>query len=50
MTVYCDVVECKHCKDGECENRFATGEEAIKLHMNCYGELICTDYVEIEEE
>lgn len=50
MRVYCDRVECKNCKNGICENRFATGEEAIKLHENWMGEFICTDFVEEADE
>lgn len=49
MTVYCDVMDCKKNDRGKCKNRFQTGEEAIKLHENCFGVLICTD-CEIEEE
>ena len=51
MRVYCDVLECINCKEGECTNRFDTGEEAISLHENIFGRLICTDYkAEAEEE
>ena len=48
MKVYCDRMECKNCKDGICENIFYTGEKAIKLHENCFGVLVCTDFVEEE--
>ena len=50
MRVYCDRMDCKNCKGGICENRFETGEEAITLHENCFGVLICTDFVEEAEE
>lgn len=50
MRVYCDRMDCKNCKGGICKNRFETGEEAIKLHENCFGELMCTDFVEEAEE
>ena len=49
MRVYCDRVECKNCKNGICKNKFPTGEEAIKLHENCMGQFICTDFEEDEE-
>jgi len=50
MRVYCDVIECENCNNGICVNKFDTGEEAIKLHMNCMGEFICTDMDIPEEE
>ena len=42
MIVYCDDDECRNNHDGICENRFSTGQEAISLHLNVFGELICT--------
>ena len=51
MRVYCDVLECINCKEGKCENKFETGEEAISLREDIFGKLICTDYkAEAEEE
>lgn len=46
MRVYCDDTDCRNNNNGKCENRFPTGEEAIMLHFNDYGVLICTDYEE----
>lgn len=50
MKVYCDVVECKNCKNGMCEHRNKTGEAAIKLHMSWTGRFICTNIEEDEED
>lgn len=43
MTVFCDAIECKKNHNGQCENRYVTGENAVKMHMNWDGEFICTD-------
>ena len=50
MNVYCDVFECKNYRDGRCINKFETGEEAVKMHMNWMGVFICTDMDIPEEE
>lgn len=50
MRVYCDVFECKNYNNGICVNKFDTGEEAVKMHMNWMGVFICTDMDIPEEE
>ena len=50
MTVYCEDIECKHNKDGVCENRFDTGQEAIILVGTIGGQVICSDQADEELE
>ena len=43
MIVYCDVTDCKNNKDGECNNRFQTGVEAVSLREDMFGQIFCAD-------
>lgn len=49
MIVYCDIRECANNENGMCNNQTEIGEEAISLHENVFGELICTDYEAMDE-
>ena len=50
MIVYCDATECKNNKDGECNNRFRTGVQAISLREDLFGRLDCSDREEYEDD
>ncbi len=49
MIVYCDIRECANNMNGKCNNLTETGEKAVSLHENVFGELICVDYEATDE-
>ena len=49
MLIYCDVEDCKHNKDGICENKYPIGTEAIKISENWMGIPYCTDFEDAKD-
>lgn len=43
MIVYCEDENCTHYRNGECECKWETGQEAISLVMTLGGQMICSD-------
>lgn len=50
MTVYCEDEDCIHYRDGKCECKWDTGQEAISLIMTLGGQMICSDQKDKEYE
>lgn len=50
MIVYCGDERCIHNKDGVCENKSLTGQEAISLIETLGGSVICSDQRDREED
>lgn len=49
MLVYCDSEDCKHNKDGICENKWPIGAESIKISENWMGIPYCTDFEDTKD-
>ena len=51
MLVYCEMRDCKHNDDGECENVWPCGTMAIRIceSLDYIGMPVCDDY-EVQED
>jgi len=50
MIVYCDAKSCRSNIDGKCKNELPIGMEAIFIHENDMGYIVCEEYREQEGE